>query len=80
MGPDRPVLATPLTICLVVLGRGSTAGISGGPSGNEPALSPSQLVYQRLLAGDPVEAIDQAEEFLKEKLLMNLRDVLEVFD
>jgi len=42
--------------------------------GNEPALSPSQLVYQRLLAGDPVEAIDQAEEFVKEKLLVEYYD------
>ena len=42
--------------------------------GNEPALNPSQLVYQRLLAGDPVEAIDQAREFLKENSLIEYFD------
>ena len=42
--------------------------------GNEPALSPSQLVYQRLLAGDPVEAIDQAQEFLKDNSLIEYYD------
>src|SRR6185503_19483842 len=42
--------------------------------GNEPALSPSQLVYQRLLAGDPVETVDQAREFLKEKSLTEYFD------
>ena len=40
----------------------------------KPALSPSQLVYQRLLAGDPVEVIDQAEEFLEDKLLIEYYD------
>jgi hypothetical protein len=69
------VLATPLTICLVVLGRHvDRLEFLGVLLGNEPALNPSQLVYQRLLAGDPVEAIDQAEEFLKEKSLIEYYD------
>jgi hypothetical protein len=33
--------------------------------GDQPALTPSQLIYQRLLAGDPIEAADQAREYLK---------------
>ena len=74
-GPIGLVLATPLTICLVVLGRHvDRLEFLEVLLGNEPALSPSQLVYQRLLAGDPVEAIDQAEEFLKEKLLIEYYD------
>lgn len=69
-GPIGLVLATPLTICLVVLGRHvDRLEFLEVLLGNEPALSPSQLVYQRLLAGDPVEAIDQAQEFLKENSL-----------
>jgi hypothetical protein len=69
-GPIGLVLATPLTICLVVLGRHvDRLEFLEVILGNEPALNPSQLVYQRLLAGDPVEAIDQAEEFLKEHSL-----------
>ena len=74
-GPIGLVLATPLTICLVVLGRHvDRLEFLEVLLGNEPALSPSQLVYQRLLAGDPVEAIDQAEEFLKEKSLIEYYD------
>ena len=74
-GPIGLVLATPLTICLVVLGRHvDRLEFLEVLLGNEPALSPSQLVYQRLLAGDPIEAIDQAEEFLKEKLLIEYYD------
>ena len=74
-GPIGLVLATPLTICLVVLGRHvDRLEFLEVLLGNEPALSPSQLVYQRLLAGDPVEAIDQAEEFLKDKLLIEYYD------
>lgn len=74
-GPIGLVLATPLTICLVVLGRHvDRLDFLEVLLGNEPVLSPSQLVYQRLLAGDPVEAIDQAEEVLKEKLIIEYYD------
>ena len=74
-GPIGLVLATPLTICLVVLGRHvDRLEFLEVLLGNEPALSPSQLVYQRLLAGDPVEVIDQAQEFLKEKSLIEYYD------
>ena len=74
-GPIGLVLATPLTICLVVLGRHvDRLEFLEVLLGNQPALSPSQLVYQRLLAGDPVEAIDQAQEFLKEKSLVEYFD------
>ena len=74
-GPIGLVLATPLTICLVVLGRHvDRLEFLEVLLGNEPALSPSQLVYQRLLAGDPVEAIDQAQAFLKDKTLTEYYD------
>lgn len=74
-GPIGLVLATPLTICLVVLGRHvERLEFLEVLLGNQPALSPSQLIYQRLLAGDPIEAIDQAEVFLKEKLLIEYYD------
>jgi hypothetical protein len=38
--------------------------------GDQPALTPPELVYQRMLARDSVEAAEQAEEFLKEKPLL----------
>jgi hypothetical protein len=38
--------------------------------GDEPALAPAELVYQRMLAKDPVEVTEQARKFLKEKPLI----------
>jgi hypothetical protein len=34
--------------------------------GDQPALTPQQAAYQRMLTGDPMEAIEQARAFLKE--------------
>ena len=34
--------------------------------GDKPALTPQQAAYQRMLTGDPIEAIEQARAFLKE--------------
>ena len=39
--------------------------------GDRPALTPTELVYQRLLVGDPIEATEQAAKFLKEKPLID---------
>jgi predicted PurR-regulated permease PerM len=70
-GPVGLVLATPLTVCLVVLGRHvDQLAFLDVMLGDKPALTPPELVYQRLLAGDPVEAIEQADQFLKEKPLI----------
>ena len=69
-GPIGLVLATPLTICLVILGRHvERLRFLDVMFGDRPALSPSEIFYQRMLAGDPAEAVDKAEEFLKEKSL-----------
>jgi predicted PurR-regulated permease PerM len=69
-GPIGLVLATPLTICLVVLGR-HVEGLKflDVMFGDRPALSPPEIFYQRMLADDPAEALDKAEEFLKERPL-----------
>jgi hypothetical protein len=37
--------------------------------GDEPPLSPPEIFYQRMLAGDPAEEIDRAEKFLNEQPL-----------
>ena len=69
-GPIGLVLATPLTICLVVLGRHvENLKFLEVMFGDRPALSPSELFYQRMLADDPAEALDNAEQFLKERPL-----------
>ncbi|NEK55835.1 AI-2E family transporter, partial [Rhizobium leguminosarum] len=64
-GPLGLMLSTPLTVCLVVLGRHVPQfGVLDVLLGNEPVLEPHEKLYQRLLAGDPNEASDNAEEFL----------------
>ena len=74
-GPIGLVLATPLTICLVVLGRHvDRLKFLEIMLGDQPALKPPELIYQRMLAGDPVEATEQARLFLREKPLISYYD------
>ena len=69
-GPIGLILATPLTMCFVVLGRHvDQLKFLEVMFGNEPPLTPAELIYQRMLARDAVEAADQARIFLKEKPL-----------
>ena len=69
-GPIGLILATPLTVCMVVLGRHvERLAFLDVMFGDRPALSPPEIFYQRMLAGDPTEAADKAEEFLKERSL-----------
>jgi hypothetical protein len=42
--------------------------------GDRPALSPPEIFYQRMLAGDPAEAAEKAEQFLKERSLASYYD------
>jgi predicted PurR-regulated permease PerM len=74
-GPIGLVLATPLTICLVVLGRHvDRLKFLEIMLGDQPALKPAELIYQRMLAGDPVEASEQARLYLREKPLISYYD------
>jgi predicted PurR-regulated permease PerM len=74
-GPIGLVLATPLTVCLVVLGRHvERLEFLDVMFGDRPALSPPEIFYQRMLAGDPTEASAKAEEFLKERSLSSYYD------
>jgi len=61
------LLAMPLTVCLVVLGR-HVEGLNFLEVllGDKPALTPAQSFYQRALIGDSAEATYQAELCLKE--------------
>jgi predicted PurR-regulated permease PerM len=74
-GPIGLVLATPLTLCLVVLGRHvDRLEFLDVILGDRPALTPVENFYQRVLAGDPDEAIEQAELLLKERSLSSYYD------
>jgi hypothetical protein len=77
-GPIGLVLATPLTMCMVVLGKHvDHLKFFDIMLGDEPALKPEELTYQRMLAGDPIEVVEQAQKYLKEKpLLAYYQDVL----
>ncbi len=66
-GPVGLLLATPLTVCLVVLGSHIEAfQFIAVLLGDEPALEQEESFYQRLLSGNATEAADQAEKQLKE--------------
>jgi AI-2E family transporter len=66
-GPIGLILATPLTVCLVALGRHiDRLSFLEILFGDEPPLTASELIYQRMLAHDPVEIAEQANSFLKE--------------
>ena len=74
-GPIGLLLATPLTVCLVVLGKHVPAlNFLTVILGDEPALAPDQRLYQRLLAGDVADATTLAEEELKKISLIDYYD------
>ena len=74
-GPIGLILSTPLTLCLVVLGRHvERLEFLDVMLGDRPALTPVESFYQRMLAGDPDEAQDQAETLLKERSLSSYYD------
>ena len=65
-GPVGLILAMPLTVCLVVLGRHvDQLEFLDILLGDAPPLTPVETFYQRVLAGHPMEAAEQAERLLK---------------
>lgn len=74
-GPIGLILSTPLTLCLVVLGRHvEHFEFFDVLLGDRPALTPIENFYQRVLAGDADEAQEHAEELLKERSLSSYYD------
>ncbi|QYE36463.1 AI-2E family transporter [Polymorphobacter sp. PAMC 29334] len=74
-GPIGLILSTPLTLCLVVLGRHvKRLEFLDVMLGDRPALTPVESFYQRMLAGDPDEALDQAEALLRDRSLSSYYD------
>jgi predicted PurR-regulated permease PerM len=66
-GPVGLLLSTPLTVCLVVIGRYvPQLDFLGTMLSSEPALAPEERFYQRLLAGNVEEAVEIAEGFVDE--------------
>jgi predicted PurR-regulated permease PerM len=74
-GPIGLVMATPLTVCLVVLGKYvPQLKFLDILLGDEPVLAPAERVYQRLLAGDPEEAEELLDEYLGKQTLEEVYD------
>jgi predicted PurR-regulated permease PerM len=74
-GPIGLVLSTPLTLCLVVLGRHVRhLEFFDVLLGDRPALTPIETFCQRLLAGDPDEIVQQAESLLQTRSLLSYYD------
>ena len=66
-GPIGLMLATPLTVCIIVLGRHvPQLRLFDLLLGHDHGLAPHAIYYQRLLARDQEEATDLVEEFLRE--------------
>ncbi|MBI5764738.1 MAG: AI-2E family transporter [Planctomycetes bacterium] len=74
-GPVGLLLATPLTVCLLVIGKHvPQLSFLDTLLGNEPVFEMKKRIYQRLLAGDQEEA---AELLLKE---VDTKSLVEVYD
>ncbi|HMD76651.1 MAG TPA: AI-2E family transporter, partial [Terracidiphilus sp.] len=74
-GPAGLILSTPLTVCLVVLGRYvPQLSFLHTVLGDEPVLAAEAQIYQRLLAMDQVEAHTIVGESFRGKPLVELYD------
>ncbi len=74
-GSTGLILGTPLTVCLVVLGRHVPAlGFIGVMMADEPALPVDVSYYQRLLAKDSAEGTEILDAYLAEHSLTDVYD------
>lgn len=74
-GPAGLILATPLTVCVVVLGHHiPQLSFLHILLGDQPGLSTEAHMYQRLLAMDDHEARIVADDYLEEHSLVELYD------
>jgi len=74
-GPAGLILSTPLTVCVVVLGRYVPhLSFLHILLGDEPVLGPEAQIYQRLLAMDQQEAHTIVDQFMKGRPLIELYD------
>jgi predicted PurR-regulated permease PerM len=74
-GPVGLMLAAPLTVCLVVVGRHvPQLEFLTVLFGDEPPISPAARLYQRLLARDAEEAVGLVQNELQRRSLVELFD------
>jgi len=67
-GPIGLILATPMTVCLVVIGRHLPQfQFLEMLLGSEPVLTPAERLYQRMLKGNTEDAIELTEDYIEEQ-------------
>jgi predicted PurR-regulated permease PerM len=76
-GPLGLLMATPLTVCLTVIGK-YVPGLEWISTliSDQPVLAPEVSYYQRLIAGDKAEAIDIIETYVEEHPRESLYDAI----
>ena len=71
------LLATPLTVCLLVVGkRVPQLSFLNTLLGDKPVFEPTKRVYQRLLAGDDEEAAELLEKYFEHAPLVEVYDTV----
>ncbi len=76
-GPVGLVLSTPITLCLVTLGRHiERVAFLDVLFGDHPVLTPGENLYQRLLANDAPDAVAQAATMLQTSSLEDWCDAV----
>jgi len=76
-GPIGLILSTPITLCLVVMGRHvKSLEFMDILLGDRPALTPVETFYQRLLSGNREDALEMAEAALADRPLLDFYDTV----
>lgn len=71
------LLATPLTVCLLVVGKHiPQLSFLNTLLGDKPVFEPTKRVYQRLLAGDDEEAAELLDEYFEHAPLVEVYDTM----
>ena len=71
------LLATPLTVCLLVVGKHvPQLSFLNTLLGDKPVFEPTKRVYQRLLAGDDEEAAELLEKYFEHAPLVEVYDTV----
>jgi chromate transport protein ChrA len=76
-GPVGLLLATPLTVCVLVVGKHvPQLSFLDILLGTEPVFEPKTRIYQRLLAGDQEEAAELFENYLEHQSVVEVYDTV----
>jgi predicted PurR-regulated permease PerM len=76
-GPIGLILSTPITLCLVVMGRHvKSLEFMDILLGDRPPLTPAETFYQRLLSRNREEALETAEAAIADRTLLDYYDTV----